>query len=138
MILALASIALRELNNQALAHEFCAVCTRRIVVSVIITDLKSASTASNAAGYIRKAVNSVSLIDPTQGHSTHTRHHILGVHGILVLQEAKALHKFDLCDLASTMRVKMVLDVGLGSYMGTVQSVSVPASMSDARNRERE
>lgn len=45
-----------------------------------------------------------------------TRHDITRVHRIFVLDEAKAVHKLDLGDLASAMSVEVVLNIGLGSY----------------------
>jgi hypothetical protein len=45
-----------------------------------------------------------------------TRHDIARVHRIFVLDEAKAVHKLDLGDLASAMGVEVVLNIGLGSY----------------------
>lgn len=46
----------------------------------------------------------------------HTRHDITCVHSIFVLDEAEAVHKLDLGDLASAMGVEVVLNIGLGSY----------------------
>jgi hypothetical protein len=45
-----------------------------------------------------------------------TRNNITGIHGILVLDESKAIHELDLGDLSSAMSVEMGLDVGFGSY----------------------
>jgi len=39
---------------------------------------------------------------------------IPGVHGVLILNEAEAVHNLDLCDLAGAMLGEMSLDVGLG------------------------
>lgn len=44
----------------------------------------------------------------------HTWNNITGVHGILVLDEAEAVHQLDLCNLSSAMGAKVGLDIGLG------------------------
>ena len=46
--------------------------------------------------------------------SKHTRYNIPGIHGILVLDEAKAIHELDLGDLARAVGRKVSLDIGLG------------------------
>lgn len=46
---------------------------------------------------------------------THTWNDITCVHGILVLDEAEAIHELDLGDFAGAMGVEVVLNVGLGS-----------------------
>jgi len=46
------------------------------------------------------------------------------VHGIFVLDEAKAIHELNLGDLASAMGVEVILNIGLGSYVNTVQSAN--------------
>ena len=43
-----------------------------------------------------------------------TRHNVTRVHGVLVLDETKAVHELDLGDLTSSMAGEVVLDVGLG------------------------
>jgi hypothetical protein len=43
-----------------------------------------------------------------------TWNHISRIHSILILEKAEAIHKFDLCDLASSMAFEMLLDVLLG------------------------
>lgn len=52
----------------------------------------------------------------TQMTRGRTRHDIARIHRIFVLDEAKAVHKLDLGDLASAMSVEVVLNIGLGSY----------------------
>jgi hypothetical protein len=44
----------------------------------------------------------------------HTRNNIAGVHGILVFDEAEAIHELDLGDFAGTMGRKVRLNIGLG------------------------
>ncbi len=46
--------------------------------------------------------------------SKRTRYDIPGIHGILVLDEAKAIHELDLGDLTRAMGRKVSLDIGLG------------------------
>jgi hypothetical protein len=41
--------------------------------------------------------------------------YVTGIHSIIVLNEAKAIHEFDLGDLSSAMGSKVVLDINLGS-----------------------
>jgi len=43
-----------------------------------------------------------------------TRNHIACIHGILVLNESKAIHELDLGDLPCAMGVEMGFDIGLG------------------------
>lgn len=43
-----------------------------------------------------------------------TRNDISGIHGILVLDEAEAIHELDLGDLASAMGRKVGFNIGLG------------------------
>jgi len=45
------------------------------------------------------------------------------VHGIFVLNEAKAVHQLDLSDLAGAMGLKVCLDVRFGSIAGQVAQV---------------
>jgi hypothetical protein len=52
---------------------------------------------------------------------TRTRYDIARVHGVLVLDEAKAIHELNLGDLAGAMGVEVVLNIGLGSYIHMVQ-----------------
>lgn len=54
--------------------------------------------------------------DVAAGRGAHTGHDVARVHRIFVLDEAKAVHEFDLGDLASAMSVEVVLNIGLGSY----------------------
>ena len=44
-----------------------------------------------------------------------TRHDIARIHGVLVLDEAEAVHELDLRDLAGSMCGEVLLDVTLGS-----------------------
>jgi hypothetical protein len=50
-----------------------------------------------------------------------TRYDIARVHGVLVLDEAKAIHELNFGDLAGAMGVEVVLNIGLGSYIHMVQ-----------------
>jgi hypothetical protein len=45
----------------------------------------------------------------------HTRHDITRIHGVLILDEAEAVHELDLGDLASSMGGEMLLNVTLSS-----------------------
>lgn len=55
-----------------------------------------------------------------------TRYNIPGVHSVLVLDEAKAIHELDFSDLAGAMGGEVSLHVGLGGYR---ESVSIYSSM---------
>jgi hypothetical protein len=43
-----------------------------------------------------------------------TWNHISRIHGILIFEKAEAIHKFDFCNLASSMALEMLFDVLLG------------------------
>lgn len=43
-----------------------------------------------------------------------TRHNITGIHGILILDEAEAIHQLDLGDLSRPMGVEVFFDILLG------------------------
>lgn len=45
-----------------------------------------------------------------------TRNYISGIHGILVLDESKAVHELDLLDCTGAMSGEMGLNVSLGGY----------------------
>lgn len=47
-----------------------------------------------------------------------TWNHIPGVHGILVLNETKAIHELDLRDLAGSVGREVRLDIGFGRWGG--------------------
>jgi hypothetical protein len=51
-----------------------------------------------------------------------TWHNIPRIHGILVLDEAEAVHELDLCDLTGAMGREVSLDIGLGSWGRTSAS----------------
>lgn len=44
---------------------------------------------------------------------------ISSIHGIFIFNEAEAIHKLDLGDLASTMGGEVTLDIGLGGLGGS-------------------
>jgi hypothetical protein len=50
-----------------------------------------------------------------RGRAARTWNDVTSVHGIFVLDEAKAIHELNLGDLASAMGVEMILNIGLGS-----------------------
>lgn len=50
-----------------------------------------------------------------------TWYDITSVHGVLVLDESKAVHQLDLHDLTRAMGVEVVFDIGLGSCDGSSQ-----------------
>jgi hypothetical protein len=52
-----------------------------------------------------------------------TRDDVTRVHGVLVLDEAEAVHELDLGDFAGAMRLEMRLDFGLGGIAGEVAQV---------------
>lgn len=52
-----------------------------------------------------------------------TRNDVTRVHGVLVLDEAKAVHELDLGDFAGTMRLEVRLDIGLGGVAWEVAQV---------------
>jgi hypothetical protein len=44
-----------------------------------------------------------------------TWHHVSGVHGVLVLDEAEAVHELDLGDFTGPMGSEVLFNIGLGS-----------------------
>ena len=67
-----------------------------------------------------------------------TRYDIARIHRVLVLDEPEAIHEFNLRDFAGAMGVEVVLNIGLGSYIHTVQlalpcQVSTRSCASEAR-----
>ena len=52
-----------------------------------------------------------------------TRNDITRIHRIAVLDEAEAIHEFDLSDLTGAMALEVVLNIRLGSY-GSISSCS--------------
>jgi hypothetical protein len=51
------------------------------------------------------------------------RNDVTSVHGVLVLNEAEAIHELDLSNLASAMGLEVALDVCLGGIAGEVTQV---------------
>ena len=68
---------------------------------------------------VRKATGCVSrssiIIHGERACRIRTRYDISRIHGVFVLDEAEAIHKLNLGDLACAMSVEVVLDIGLGS-----------------------
>jgi hypothetical protein len=52
-----------------------------------------------------------------------TRDDVARIHGVLVLDEAKAVHELDLGDFASAMSLEMGLDFGLGGVARKIAQV---------------
>jgi hypothetical protein len=50
-----------------------------------------------------------------KGFRRLTRNNIAGIHGILVFDEAKAIHHLHLCNFSGAMGRKVSFDIGLGS-----------------------
>lgn len=82
-------------------------------------------------GNVRKAIGQVSksghdwktnMHGQKVEYDRHTGHDVAGIHGVLVLNEAEAIHKLNLGNLARAMGVEMILNIGLGSCSNTVQS----------------
>jgi hypothetical protein len=64
----------------------------------------------------------------------HTRDNIASIHRILVLDEAEAVHEFDLGDLSGAMGIEVGLDISLGSIAREVAQVQ--AGGGDFRHNE--
>lgn len=58
--------------------------------------------------------------------------HIAGVHRILILDEAEAVHEFDLRDLSGAMGAEVRLNVGLGDLEGVQSQLGGPKSQESA------
>lgn len=52
-----------------------------------------------------------------------SRNDVARVHGILVLDEAEAIHELDLGYLSGAMGVEMILNIGLGSVARKITKV---------------
>ena len=52
-----------------------------------------------------------------------TRHNVSGIHGVLILNETKAIHQLDLRDLTRSMGTEVLLDI-LFSYCPSRNRVS--------------
>ena len=68
--------------------------------------------------------------------SGRTRYHIARIHGVLVLDEAEAIHELDLRNFAGAMGVEVILNIGLCSYIHMVQS-AMPGLQAMKRARAR-
>lgn len=62
-----------------------------------------------------------------------TWYDITRIHGVLVLDESKAVHQLDLHDLTRAMGVEVVLDIGLGSCDLVQSAISRSGQQSTAR-----
>lgn len=50
---------------------------------------------------------------------------VTGIHGILILNEAEAVHQLDLRDLSGAMGTEVCLDVGLGDFFRKMVSLAI-------------
>ena len=64
--------------------------------------------------YVRNAALIISKGQSMESDVKLTRNDVTRVHGILVLDEAKAVHQFDLSDLTGAMGLEVALDFCLG------------------------
>lgn len=82
------------------------------------------------SGSIRKAMGDQPNILVAAVRAILTRNHITGIHHVLVLDEAKAVHQLDFLDRARPMTGKMVLDFLLRDWMGKVSCQLGPVCLS--------
>lgn len=97
-----------ELNNQTLAHK-----VGSIYAGWVSTDsrVRHGRESSN----VRKAVAvALALVATIKMGRRLTRNDVSRIHGILVLDEAEAIHELDLGDLASAMGSEVAFNIGLG------------------------
>lgn len=132
------TIASSELNGQALAHKVGSIFKHRLRLAT--------GTTTRGGGYGRlvlmpgegsrrtKSCSPARLVSqtvPCGGTRVRagrlTGHNVTGVHGILVLDEAEAIHELDLDNLAGAMGRKVGLNIGLGSYRRGVRRQSLIA-----------
>lgn len=73
--------------------------------------------------YVRKAGKAVSICYSNSSEQVFTWDDVARIHGVLVLDEAEAIHEFDLGDLASSVSLEMGLDVCFGSIAGEVPQI---------------
>ena len=83
-----------------------------MVVSIpgVVEDLRTKS-------YSRKVSNETALGSLRLGVAL-TRNNVARIHGILIFDKAKAVHKLDFGDVSSSMSSKMSFDIGFGSCGG--------------------
>jgi len=96
-----------ELNYQAFAHEIGTILKLKL-------DGKPRIRAIPGPCYVRNAIVNVSEIHVKICEPSRTWNHIASIHGILVFDEAKAIHKLDLGNFTGSMSLEVRLNVGLG------------------------
>ena len=67
---------------------------------------------------------------------TRTRDNVTGIHGILVFDEAKAVHQFDLGNLAGAMGSEVRGNIGLGDFGRGGKSVWYVEAKPGGKRRE--
>lgn len=85
------------------------------------------------SGSIRKAMGGQPNILVAAVRAILTRNHITGIHHVLVLDEAKAVHQLDFLDRARPMTGKMVLNFLLRDWMGKVSCQLGPVCLSSGK-----
>jgi hypothetical protein len=96
-----------ELHHKSLAHEGGTIYTKLVRE----TSIRSASGRDvRKAGTRRLAVSGFDVAQ------RRTRNDVTGIHGILVLNEAEAIHELDFGDFAVAMLGKVSLQVSPSSY----------------------
>lgn len=73
------------------------------------------------------------LVSVAQNNNTEcdqklTWDNVAGIHGILILDEAKTIHELNLCNFSGAMFREMRLDIGLGSCRQRVSGSEREAS----------
>lgn len=137
------TIASSELDSQALAHKVGSIFKHRPQLAI---GTRRRGRARGGGGYRRlvlmtgegsrrtESCSPARLVSQTVScggvrarGGQLTRHNVTGVHGILVLDEAEAIHELDLDNLAGAMGRKVGLNIGLGSYRRGVRRQSLSA-----------
>lgn len=55
-------------------------------------------------------------VDDRSAGGRHTRYNITGIHGILIFNEAEAVHQLDLGNLSRAMGAEVFLDILFGDF----------------------
>jgi len=105
----------RELDDQSLAHEVRAICLSKRIV-------REDRFIANCM-YVRKAGRRISGRSCVSQRIRLTRNDVTRIHGVLVLDETKAIHEFDLSDFAGAMGLEVAFDFCLCGIAGKVAQI---------------
>ena len=67
----------------------------------------------------------------------HTWNDILSIHGVIVFDESKAIHEFDLGDITGTMFLEVRLNVFLGDCSSGLKVSEIPIELGNRTSSRR-